>query len=120
VSGAAPTAFSVDAIGAPLVAGWIGLAILGSATHLLPAVGPGDPAAHGLQRRLLGRFAVARLAVADAGVLGLAIGWPGRVEWLAIAGALLLAVGIASTAALVVRALVLGLGGRGRPVSAGV
>ncbi|HEX2755391.1 MAG TPA: hypothetical protein VHM48_08010, partial [Candidatus Limnocylindrales bacterium] len=38
VAGASPAAFSIETVGAPLVAGWMGLAILGSATHLLPAV----------------------------------------------------------------------------------
>lgn len=120
--GAAPTAFAIETIGAPLVAGWISLAILGSATHLLPAVGPGDPAAHSLQRRLLGQFAIGRLAIANAGVAGLAVGWPLRIDGLAVGGALLLALGVGSTAGLIVRALALGLGrrGGGRAVAGGM
>jgi hypothetical protein len=107
--GASPTAWSIDPIGAPLVAGWIGLAILGSATHLLPAVGPGDPAAHGRQRRLLGRLAEARLGLANAGVAGLSIGWPLRLDGVTIAGAILLALGLATTAALLAGAVRLGV-----------
>jgi hypothetical protein len=117
--GAAPTAWSVEAVGAPLVAGWIGLAVLGSATHLLPAIGPGDPQAHGAQRRLLGRWALARLAAANAGVAGLAVGWPLRLEGLVVGGAVLLAVGLGATALLLASAVRLGLRGGGprpRPV----
>ncbi len=116
VAGASPAAFSVEAIGAPLVAGWIGLAIVGSATHLVPAVGPGDPAAHGRQRRLLGRLSRPRLAIINAGVACTAIGWPAHVDGLVVAGAILLAAGLGSTATLVVRAIGLGMGGpRARP-----
>ena len=110
VLGATPTAWSVDAVGAPLVAGWIGMAVLGSATHLLPAVGPGDPQAHGRQRRLLGRLALARLATANAGVAGLAVGWPLRLDGVAGGGAILLAIGLGSTAALLAGAVGIGLG----------
>ena len=109
--GSGPATWSIDAIGGPLVAGWIGLAILGSATHLLPAVGPGDPAAHGRQRRVLGRGALARLAIANAGIAGVSIGWPLRIEWLAGSGLVLLAVGLGTTAVLLVVALREGLGG---------
>jgi len=108
-SGATPAAWSIEAIGGPLVAGWVGLAILGSATHLLPAVGPGDPAAHRRQRALLGRFATPRLAVANAGVAGLSIGWPLHIDGLVLAGAGLLLAALAATAALLAAAIRLGL-----------
>ena len=113
ILGATPQAWSVDAVGGPLVAGWMGLAILGSATHLLPAVGPGDPQAHGRQRRLLGRLAGARLAIANAGITGLAIGWPLGLDSLTTGGAVLLAVGLGATGALLAGAVRLGLGQRG-------
>jgi nitrite reductase (NO-forming) len=108
ILGSSPAAWSVDAVGGPLVAGWVGLAILGSASHLLPAVGPGDPQAHGRQRRLLGRLAEARLALANTGVAGLAIGWPLRVDGITAAGAILLAMGLGTTAALLAGAVRLG------------
>jgi hypothetical protein len=108
VLGASPTAWAVDAIGAPLVAGWVGLAILGSATHLLPAIGPGDPRAHGRQRLVLGRLANARLALANAGVAGLAIGWPLGLDGVAVAGTILLAIGLGTTASLLTAAVRLG------------
>ena len=104
VAGSGAGAWAVEAVGGPLVAGWVGLAILGSASHLLPAVGPGDPAAHARQRRLLGRFAGTRLLVANAGVAGIAIGWPLHLEVVAAVGAALLALGLGSTAVLLVGA----------------
>ena len=100
--------WAVEAVGGPLVAGWVGLAILGSASHLLPAVGPGDPATHARQRRLLGRFAGTRLLVANAGVAGIAIGWPLHLEVVAAVGAALLALGLGSTAVLLVGAFRVG------------
>lgn len=112
-SGAAPEAWSADAVGAPLVAGWMGLAILGSATHLIPAVGPGDPQAHGRQRSLLGRHAFARLAIANAGIVGLAIGWPLGLDIVATGGAVLLAIGLGTTVVLLAGAVWIGLGRRG-------
>jgi hypothetical protein len=58
----------------PLVLGWVGLTVLASATHLVPAIGPGDPAAHARQRVMLGRSATARLVAANAGIALLAVG----------------------------------------------
>ena len=112
VSGASPGGWSIEAIGGPLVAGWVGLAILGSASHLLPAVGPGDPTAHRRQRELLGRLATTRIVLANAGVAALSIGWPTHVDGLVATGAGLLAVSLAATGALLVGAIRTGLGGR--------
>ena len=58
----------------PLVLGWVGLTVLASATHLVPAIGPGDPAAHARQRTTLGRWSTVRLVAANAGVGLLALG----------------------------------------------
>lgn len=108
VTGGSLTSFSIDTFGAPLVAGWVGLAILGSATHLLPAVGPGDLAAHARQRRLLAGRAATRLTLINGGVAGLALGWPLDHDGLLIWGAVLLAAGLGWTAALLVRAIAIG------------
>jgi hypothetical protein len=43
-------------------------------THLLPAIGPGDPIRHAAQRRLLGRGALGRLLALNAGALLLTLG----------------------------------------------
>ena len=76
----------------------------------MPAVGPGDQAAHARQRRLLGRWAAVRLAVANVGVAGLALGWPIHGDVFVVGGAVLLAIGLGSTAALVAAAVALGVG----------
>lgn len=77
--GAAPDGWRLTDVAGPLVVGWVVGAILGAWTHLLPAVGPGDGAAHAAQRRLLARAAAARLAGFQVGVaflsLGLLSGW---------------------------------------------
>ena len=110
--GATPAAWSISAVGAPLVAGWIGLAILGSSTHLLPAVGPGDAAAHARQRRLLGRVAVPRLVTVNVAVACLSVGWPLRIDGVVVLGTAMLAVGLGSTAALLVGAVRIGINRR--------
>jgi hypothetical protein len=112
--GASPDAWSISAVGVPLIAGWIGLAIIGSATHLLPAVGPGDAAAHARQRRLLGRVAVPRLVIVNVGVACLSAGWPLAIETLVPFGSAMLAIGLGSTAALLVIAAGIGIDRRVR------
>ncbi|MDQ3127092.1 MAG: hypothetical protein M3Q66_01360 [Chloroflexota bacterium] len=114
IAGAGPAGWAIDPIGGPLVAGWLGLALLGSATHLLPAVGPGDQAAHARQRSVLGRWPAARLIGANAGVAGVALGWPLRIDAVAIAGALALIGSLAATTILLAAAI---LTGRRRVVS---
>ena len=112
--GATAASWSLEAVIAPLVAGWVGLAVLASATHLVPAVGPGDPVAHGRQRALLGRFASTRLLAGNAGTAALAIGLPAGVDALAAAGMVLIAATLAATAGLLVIAIRLGLGSAAR------
>lgn len=109
VFGAAPAAWSIETVVAPLVAGWAGLAVLASATHLLPAVGPGDPVAHGRQRALLGRLATARLAALDLGVAALSIGIPLGISPLVAAGGVLAGLGLVGTAALLGGAVAVGV-----------
>lgn len=109
VWGANPESWLVEAVGAPLVAGSMGLAMLGSATHLLPAVGPGDGPAHGRQRRLLGRACAVRLAVLNLGVAGLALGWPLRIDSLITIGAVLMMIGLGTTAGLLAGAIIMGI-----------
>jgi hypothetical protein len=110
--GADPTAWAFDAVAAPLVVGWVGLAIVASATHLIPAVGPGTPVDHARQRSLLGRAATIRLAVIDAGVVVLAFGLPLRSEPATVVGTALVALGFAATAGLAAAAVGVGLGRR--------
>jgi nitrite reductase (NO-forming) len=69
-----PSAWALEPVVGPLVAGWVGLAIVASATHLVPAVGPGDHAAHARQRALLGLAAEGRLLGLNIGVAGISVG----------------------------------------------
>jgi hypothetical protein len=120
VIGSTPGAWSIDAVFAPLVAGWIGLAVLASASHLLPAVGPGDLAAHARQRAILGRGSVARLVVANIGIAALSIGLPLHEDGLAASGTVLAAISLGATSALLGIAMGIGLrrtmtGSRTRP-----
>jgi nitrite reductase (NO-forming) len=102
--GADPGAWSLTAVGPPVVGGWLGLAVLGALGHLVPSIGPGGPVRHARQRTLLGRAAGPRLALIDSGValaLGAAItgsAWAGPVAATAYG------VGLAWTMALVGRA----------------
>ncbi len=110
--GADPSAWAFEMVAAPLVVGWVGLAILASATHLIPAVGPGTPVDHARQRSLLGRAATVRLGVIDAGVAVLAVGLPLRSEPATVAGTALIALGFVATAGLAAAAIGVGLSPR--------
>ncbi|MDO8483494.1 MAG: hypothetical protein Q7S35_00965, partial [Candidatus Limnocylindrales bacterium] len=66
--GALPAAWSVGLVALPLMAGWIGQVLIGAWTHLVPAIGPGDQAAHAVQRRWLGRSSTPRWLAWNGGV----------------------------------------------------
>ena len=113
--GAAPSGWSIEPVFAPLVAGWIGLAIVAAATHLVPAVGPGDQAAHARQRSMLGRGALTRLVATDCGIAAIALGVAlGRSD-LAAAGVVLTGLAFAATALLLAVAIAIGLATPARP-----
>ena len=90
--GAAPVAWSVTAIGVPLVLGWIAQVLMGAWTHLVPAIGPGDPVAHAAQRRRLGRWGTTRVVSWNGGVLILAAGSFAAIDALAAVGGVVIAV----------------------------
>jgi nitrite reductase (NO-forming) len=113
--GADPAGWSVVTAGGPLVAGWMGLTVVASATHLVPAVGPGDQAAHSRQRRVLGAMSWPRLVAIDLGVAAMSIGLPFGAEPLAGAGLVLIAVGLGLTVVLLTAAVAMGLRGPARP-----
>lgn len=98
--GPTPTAWSLEAVVGPLVVGWMGLAVVASATHLVPAIGPGSPVAHADQRHVLGRLARSRLVVIDAGVAALALGLPLHVDALVATGMAMAGLGLLATALL--------------------
>jgi hypothetical protein len=101
VSGAAPSGWSVELVVGPLVIGWVGLALLASVTHLVPAVGPGDQAAHRRQRERLGLAGRTRIVVLDAGIALVSLGPPTGIAWLVASGAVLVGAATAVTIALV-------------------
>jgi nitrite reductase (NO-forming) len=97
--GTDPLGWRIDRVGAPLVLGFVLQTLLGSMAHLLPAIGPGSPAAHATQRQLLGRGATARLTGWNVGVATLTAGLLAGSEPLALAG---LGLGLASGTATLV------------------
>jgi nitrite reductase (NO-forming) len=103
--GADPAAWSLDRVAGPLVAGWVGLAILGASTHLVPSIGRGTPERHARQRAWLGRSATGRLAALELGVALLAVGLPAGLAPAVTAGTVLLGLGAASTAGLLAMAV---------------
>jgi nitrite reductase (NO-forming) len=72
--GADPAAWSIGRLAAPLAIGFVGQVLVGSWSHLVPAIGPGDQAAHARQRHALGRLAMARIAALDSGALLATVG----------------------------------------------
>jgi nitrite reductase (NO-forming) len=104
-SGARPSGWQLAPLVAPIMLGWIVQVLLGAATHLVPAVGPGLPPRHAAQRALLGRLGPARLALLNLGVLAVLLGDQLRISGLAIAGEAAVAMAIAAAVALVLAAL---------------
>lgn len=107
--GATPAAVDVAILAGPLITGWMGLSVLASATHLMPAVGPGDRDAHTRQRAILGRAATLRLGAANLGVAALSIGLALSWRVLIVPGLALLAVSLAGTALLLFASAGIGL-----------
>jgi nitrite reductase (NO-forming) len=107
--GADPAAWWVEAVAGPLVAGWIALTIVASATHLVPAIGPGNPIAHARQRHLLGRGSSVRLVAINVGIAALSVGLALRLGPLTAVGIVGVGLGLAATAALLGAAVRLGL-----------
>ena len=99
-SGATPSAWSITQVAAPLVVGWIAQVLVGSWTHLVPAIGPGDQGIHARQRRRLGQGATPRWVAWNGGlalvVVGRVIGSTeiGAIGAAAVAGSLLPALGL--------------------------
>ncbi len=109
VAGADPSAATATVLLGPMVPGWMGLAVLASATHIVPAIGPGDPAGHARQRRLLGQLGGTRLVLADLGIAALAVGIPWAIGPLVVAGIALVVISLVSTASLLAVAAATGI-----------
>lgn len=78
VAGAGATARGWDSgvVAGPLALGWAAQALVGSWSHLVPSVGPGGPEVHARQRVILGRWATARVVVAQVGIALVSLGVP--------------------------------------------
>jgi nitrite reductase (NO-forming) len=100
--GATPEAWSMAVIGVPLAIGWTAQVLIGSWTHLVPAIGPGDQAAHATQRGRLGRWGTVRVVVWNAAVAALTVGILVGVETLVMAGAVVIAACVALAIALLI------------------
>lgn len=109
LAGVDPEAASSDVLVVPFTAGWMGLAVLASATHLVPSVGPGGPHEHARQRVLLGRSGTLRLVLADVGIAALVLGHPQDIALLTATGMVLVGATLAATAVLVAVAVGSGL-----------
>lgn len=107
--GSNPLGWWAPAVVAPLLVGWMGFAVVASANHLVPSIGPGDPVAHARQRRGLGRLAITRLAVLNLGVAALAVGIPLDLDQLVAIGLLLTGAGLLIAAVLLLSAVAAGL-----------
>jgi nitrite reductase (NO-forming) len=106
VEGASPAAWSTSLVVAPLAAGWVVQALVGSWSHLIPAIGPGGPAGHARRRAILGRAAAPRLVALNVGVALLLAGWGAGVEGALLPGAVLTASALAANVGLAIGALV--------------
>ncbi|MEX1173596.1 MAG: hypothetical protein WEG56_13410 [Chloroflexota bacterium] len=111
--GADPAAWSVALIAAPLALGFVVQVVIGSWTHLVPAIGPGDMAVHARQRVVLGRMAAARVVALNLGVGLAALGAIGGEPLLIGFGLALIVPSVAG--ALVLLAWSAGMGRRVRP-----
>lgn len=65
--GADPTGWSIDTLVGPFVVGGVVQTLIGAASHLVPAIGPGGPVRHAAQREILGRAAAIRLVTINLG-----------------------------------------------------
>lgn len=109
IRGPGPAGWVGGVVVAPLVLGAIVQVIVGSWSHLLPAVGPGSPVRHAWQRRTLGRLAAFRIVGFQLGVALLLVAAIAGVDGpLQTAGTLL----AAATTALSVALFAIALAGR--------
>jgi hypothetical protein len=89
--------WSIGALAIPLLAGWMLQELIGSWTHLVPAVTPGDAVGHARQRRVLAAGSRSRLAAMNVGVAAAWLGAAsGQTPLLAPGAALIVGVALAS------------------------
>jgi nitrite reductase (NO-forming) len=110
--GPAPDGWALGAVALPLVAGWAVQVLVGTASHLLPAMVAARPAVRGAQRVLLGRQAGVRLVAWNAGVLMAWVGLSAGAGGMSLVGFGLLGLSVSVAVLRLVRALL--IGGKGR------
>jgi nitrite reductase (NO-forming) len=102
--GVRPAAWSLERVLGPLVVGCVVGTLVGAWSHLVPSVGPGDAVRHAAQRRVLGRWPVARLVLLNAGAALVLLGALAALPAVAWAGVALSALAVAVALALLVLA----------------
>jgi nitrite reductase (NO-forming) len=100
-----PAGWSISLVAGPLVLGGVIQILIGAATHLIPAIGPGGPERHAAQRRILGRAGAARLVALNIGAGAVAAG-AGRIGGSSDGGTSVVWLGLALAAAAVGGSLV--------------
>lgn len=103
--GAPLRGWSLGILAVPMVGGWMLQELVGSWTHLVPSVTPGDAPAHARQRRILAFASRSRLLGWNVGVGVLWLGLGVSATVIAAVGGALLGVSVALSAILLGRAL---------------
>lgn len=109
--GAAPVGWSVALVWVPFVLGWAGQILMGSWTHLVPAIGPGDQAAHAAQRSRLGWSGPGRVTSWNIAVAFLTVGLLAGSAPLAAVGGVVIAGCVVVALGLLVGSVSRGVGG---------
>ena len=103
--GALPSAWVIELVATPLVVGWLVQVLIGSWSHLVPSIGPGDQATHARQRVILGRWSSGRFLLLNGGVALLASGVIADTLPLVIVGAVASVASVAIAVVLLVVAV---------------
>lgn len=100
--------WSLGALAIPLVGGWLLQELVGSWTHLAPAVTPGNAARHAAQRRRLAPASRLRPIAWNVGVAATWAGMAAGVPALTATGSMMLAGTLAASVVLLARSLWIG------------
>jgi hypothetical protein len=109
-SGADPAGWQLGRVWGPWVMGWALQVLVGSWTHLLPAVGPGDAVRHSLQRVWLTRGGLVRLVAWNVGTALVSLGAWLSATPIAILGAVAVGAAVLGSVGLLAGAVVAGRG----------
>ena len=106
--GSDPAGWELGRVWGPWVAGWALQVLVGSWTHLLPAVGPGDAVRHAAQRAWLARSGPLRLVAWNLGTALLFVGGWVSPAPIALVGAILVGVTMLASVGLLAGAVLAG------------